>query len=143
MLKISKLTDYALLVMGHLAKEPETLMSATTLAESLHLPATTVSKILKMLAEAELVTSVRGAEGGYLLAKYAGEITVADVISAMEGDLALTECCESVDSCTINSTCTMRDNWRKINKAVHSMLASLTIIDMTKPLSIQGLLHGK
>ena len=146
MLKIGKLTDYALLVMSQMAKNPHSILSASLLAEALHLSSPTVSKILKMLADANLVTSVRGAEGGYRLAKPATKITVADVISAMEGELAMTECCESTSLCAIDSMCTMRENWRKINKMVHALLAKFTIIDMTEPLeglsTKTGLEHG-
>lgn len=136
MLKIGKLTDYALLITSQMAKDPHSILSASLLAEALHLSAPTVSKILKMLAEANLVTSIRGAEGGYRLAKPAQQITVADVISAMEGELAMTECCETTSLCAIDSMCTMRENWRKINGMVHTLLAKFTIIDMTGPLPI-------
>jgi len=143
MLRIGKLTDYAMLIMSQMAKSPETVLSATFLAETLHLTTTTVSKILKMLSDASLVTSVRGAEGGYRLARVATEITVANVIEAMEGELALTECCEGDGLCFIDSMCTMRENWRKINKMVHSLLARFTIIDMTEPLFITNRSEGK
>jgi FeS assembly SUF system regulator len=138
MLRIGKLTDYAMLIMGHMAKAPETILSASFLADTLHLTNPTVSKILKMLSDAGLVNSVRGAEGGYLLARPAEEISVADVISAMEG-LAMTECCESAGLCSIDSMCAMRENWQKINKMVQSLLARFTIIDMTEPLFIKDM----
>ena len=135
MLRLGKLTDYAMLVMSQMAKAPDAILSATSLAEMLHLPATTASKVLKMLSDADLVSSVRGADGGYHLARDASSITVADVIVAMEGGIAMTECCEAAGLCAIDSLCTMRDNWFKINNMVQSMLAGLTIADMLKPLS--------
>jgi FeS assembly SUF system regulator len=137
MLRIGKLTDYAMLILAELATRPETVLSATSIAEVLQLPAPTVSKILKILADAEMVTSLRGAEGGYRLAREAKSISVADVITAMEGDLALTECCEKSDLCSINSVCNMSGNWRKINKMVHALLAKLSIIDMKEPINIK------
>lgn len=133
MIRIGKLTDYAMLIMSHMAKNPLSLLSATELADALHLTVPTVSKILKMLAEAGMVTSTRGAEGGYLLAKAANNITVADVIAAMEGDLAMTECCESIGLCTIDSMCALRENWRKINSMIHAMLSKVTILNMMAP----------
>jgi FeS assembly SUF system regulator len=142
MLRIGKMTDYAMLIMSQMAKTPDSILSATALADALHLTAPTVSKILKMLSEANLVNSIRGAEGGYLLSKPAIEISVADIIAAMEGDLALTECCEASGLCVIDSNCTMRANWKKINKMVYIMLSKLTIVDMLKPLS-EGLFDGK
>ena len=147
MLRIGKLTDYAMLIMSYMAKEPHSLISASALAEALHLSPPTVSKILKMLADASMVTSTRGTDGGYLLAKPAAEITVADVIAAMEGDLAMTECCESVGLCMIDSMCALRENWRKINGMVHAMLSKVTILDMMgrnfKNELAQAASHGK
>lgn len=143
MIRIGKLTDYAMLIVSRLAKTEGALLSATALAEEVHLSSTTVSKVLKILSEANLVKSVRGAEGGYLLAKSAAEITVADIITAMEGDFAITECCELSNQCAIHSICAMRDNWRKINKAIQAMLSGLTILDMLEPLPISRLIHDK
>ena len=143
MLRIGKLTDYAMLIMSFMAKDPHSLLSATALADALHLTPPTVSKILKMLAEGGLVTSTRGADGGYLLAKPAAAITVADVIAAMEGDLALTECCESIGMCMIDSMCALRENWRKINSMIHAMLSKVTILDMMGRDFSQVLNHGK
>lgn len=143
MLRIGKLTDYAMLILSQLAKESHAVLSATVLAEMLHLPLPTVSKVLKILADSELVNSVRGAEGGYHLARPAKDISIADVISAMEGEITMTECCESANLCTIESMCTMRENWRQINKMIHSFLAKLTISDMLLPLSLPGVLHVK
>lgn len=134
MIRIGKLTDYAMLILSEMAKNPDSIQSTSCLAETLLLTAPTVSKILKMLSDAGLVESVRGAEGGYHLARMASAITVADIIAAMEGELAMTECCESAGLCAIDSMCTMRENWRKINKMVHSLLAGFTIADLLKPL---------
>jgi FeS assembly SUF system regulator len=142
MIRIGKLTDYSLLVMSQLAKEPDLVTSASSLAETLHLSPPTVSKILKMLSDSSLVTSVRGAEGGYLLAKPAEKITVCEIIEAMEGGLAMTECCESTSLCAIDSVCTLRGNWRTINKMVQELLAGFTIVDMLKPISVRSN-HGK
>ena len=91
-----------------------------------------------MLSDGGLVHSVRGAEGGYHLAREAAQISVADVITVMEGRVAMTECCEQVNSCAIDSMCAMKENWRKINKMVYSLLANLTILDMLTPLPTGG-----
>ena len=143
MLRIGKLTDYAMLIMSQMARQPDLVLSATVLAEGLHLPLPTVSKILKMLSEAKLVNSIRGAEGGYHLARSARTITVTDVIAAMEGEMAMTECCEKISTCTITASCSMRQNWRKINKKIKTMLGKLTILDMSLPLSLGVLSHEK
>ncbi|HVE43748.1 MAG TPA: SUF system Fe-S cluster assembly regulator [Gammaproteobacteria bacterium] len=134
MLRIGKLTDYALLIIAHMAKQSSHIMSASHIAEALHLTTPTVSKILKILSEYELVASHRGAEGGYILNKKAEDISVAHVIEAMEGTLAMTECCEQASCCVIDHHCTMRQNWQKINKMVKSLLDKVTILDMLQPL---------
>ena len=144
MLRIGKLTDYAMLIMSQMAKEPTSVMSATSLAESLHLTTPTVSKVLKILSEAGIVGSVRGADGGYHLARPSAAITVADVITAMEGELAMTECCERAGLCAIDTMCTMRGNWLKINKMVESLLSRFTIADMLTPLAAdEGIIDDK
>lgn len=141
MLRISKLTDYALLIMSQMAKETDAILSAKSLADILHLSPPTVSKILKILSDGSLVKSVRGADGGYLLARQPTKISVADIITTMEGKLAMTECCESVSFCTIDSVCNLRANWRTINKLVYGFLAKLTIADMLEPLAFQGIVN--
>jgi FeS assembly SUF system regulator len=143
MLRIGKLTDYAMMILAALAKAPEDVQSATSLADALHLSSATVSKILKILSEAALVSSVRGAEGGYKLQKSAHEISVAQVIAVMEGDIAMTECCEQTERCTLQTSCSMKSNWLKINGVVHGLLSRLTVVDMMSPLSLQDPNHGK
>src|SRR3990167_2576417 len=134
MLRLGKLTDYALLITSEMARQQDKLLSTTELADRLHLSATTVSKILKMLSDAHLVTSQRGVDGGYLLAKQAEKITVADIIAAMEGALSITECCEQSGRCSIDSLCRMRENFRVINEKIHAVLVQLTIVDLLGPL---------
>ena len=142
MLRIGKLTDYALLILSHMAKT-NSVMSAAVIAKMLHLTLPTVSKILKMLADANLVASRRGADGGYQLARAADQISVADVLVAMEKGIALTECCSNFNRCNIATVCTMRENWIKINQMIHTLLAKLTIIQIAEPLSVQELINGK
>lgn len=143
MLRIGKLTDYAMMILSGLAKAPNVVQSASTLAETLLLPATTVSKILKILGDAQLVSSVRGAEGGYRLQKSAADISVASVIAIMEGDIAMTECCENMGLCGLQTNCGMKDNWMKINGVVHALLSKISLQDMMLPLSLQGLFHDE
>lgn len=146
MIRIGKLTDYALLILGHMAQHPELVISATSLADVLHLSVPTVSKILKILSEGGLVSSTRGADGGYRLAKLAAEVSLAEVITVMEGNLAMTECCETINTCAINTRCAMRDNWSKINHMIHALLSRFTILDMLKPIDMglpEGLFYDK
>ena len=143
MLKIGKMTDYAMLILSQMVKEPDAIMSATFIADTLHLPAPTVSKILKVLGDAALVTSVRGAIGGYRLGRPGATISIADVIAAMEGDLAMTECCETTNHCTLGTLCSMQDNWVKVNGLIKSLLSRISIIDMVGPITLEGILNGK
>jgi FeS assembly SUF system regulator len=134
MLQINKLTDYATIILSFLAGKPDTMTSATQIAQQTHLAIPTVSKLLKILAEYELVRSFRGVAGGYQLARLAKDITLADVLAAVEGRLAITECC-TASLCTLDSLCAVKENWQLINKKIVAALASVTIHDMMRPLA--------
>lgn len=140
MLRISKLADYGTVIMNCLAKEPGKLLSANEIAKKVHLAATTASKILKILVAANLVVSLRGAGGGYRLARDPALITVADVITALDGKPALTECNILQRTCSQDAVCSIRDNWRLINSVIMTALQSLTLEDMTKPLVVHPLI---
>lgn len=135
MLKISKLTDYATVIMSYLALEPAGVFSATRIAKEIHIATPTVSKLLKMLSEAGLVKSFRGTEGGYQLALLARDITVADVVFAIEGNLAVTECCATESACAIDASCNLKDNWKIINRIIVDALKKVTLRDMTQSLT--------
>lgn len=137
------MTDYAMLVLNAMAQAEQPVTSAASLADALQLSVPTVSKILKTLGEAGLVASVRGAEGGYHLSKPAASINVAEVIEAMEGNLAMTECCEKTNLCGLGARCALEDNWLKINQLIKSLLSRLSILDMSRPISLLEVLNGK
>lgn len=143
MLRISKLADYGTVIMNCLAKEPGKLRSASEIAREVHLALPTASKILKTLVTANLILSIRGAGGGYRLARDPATITVADVITALDGKPALTECNALARVCSKDAVCSIRDNWRLINSVIMTALESLTLKDMTKPLDQHPLVtHG-
>lgn len=134
-LRLAKLTDYAMVLATRLALEPNAVHSTRSLGEATGLSASTVAKILKALSAARLVTSVRGKNGGYALAKPASRVTLADVIVAMEGPLALTECSSHERGpCDIEGACRIRRHWRRINVVVLEALRGVTIADLAKPL---------
>ncbi|MDR3478203.1 MAG: SUF system Fe-S cluster assembly regulator [Gammaproteobacteria bacterium] len=135
MLRISKLTDYATVIMSYLALMPNQVISAVQIAKEVHLAAPTVSKILKILSDANLVISFRGTGGGYQLARAVDEITLAQVVSAIEGNLAMTECCSIESTCALDSLCTLKDNWQIINKIILTALDGVTLKDMLRPLT--------
>ena len=132
MLRVSKLTDYATVIMTVLADAADVL-SAQDVAVRARLELPTVSKLLKQLAHAGLVDSFRGVNGGYRLAHAPAQITIAQIVTAMEGPIGMTECSAHVGLCDHESHCGVRVNWQRINQAIAHALASVTLADMLKP----------
>lgn len=133
MLKISKLADYGTVIMSALAFEPQRLYSTKALADQVHIALPTVRKLLKLMVSAHIVNSVRGMGGGYQLAKRPQEISIAQIIAAIEGKPALTECSSHTGSCMQDTVCTIKSNWKVINQVVLSVLENLTLEDMLNP----------
>ncbi len=133
MFRISKLTDYATVVLTLLAERGDAVHSASDLAVRAKLESPTVSKLLKQLGQAGLVESFRGANGGYRLARAAEEISVADIVIAMEGPIAVTECSLHDGLCDHETHCGVRGNWRRISLAVDTALRAVTLADMLDP----------
>jgi FeS assembly SUF system regulator len=134
MLRISKLADYGCLAMGHMARDPAGLHSASELALTLGLGVPTVSKVLKALARAELVTGVRGLHGGYVLARAPEHITVADIVDALEGHrFGLTECSAGAGLCSIESSCHIRDGWQVIGQTIRRALEDVSLATLAQP----------
>ena len=134
MLRVSKLTDYATVVMTCLVASGDEVQSAQCLAERAHLEVPTVSKLLKQLAQAGLVVSMRGINGGYRLAHAPERISIAAIVTAMEGPIGMTECSVHAGLCDHESHCGVRVNWQRINQAIAGALESVTLADMVKPL---------
>ena len=133
MLRVTKLTDYATVVLTVLAADPDRVLSATELAERAGLETPTVAKVLKPLAQAGLVEGFRGVNGGYRLARPADAIGLIEVVEAMEGPLGMTECSIHAGHCTIEDHCGVRANWRRINDVVVQALRSVTLAQMQAP----------
>ncbi|MDQ3617543.1 MAG: SUF system Fe-S cluster assembly regulator [Pseudomonadota bacterium] len=133
MLRVTKLTDYATVVLTVLAAQPEAVLSASELAERAGLETTTVSKLLKPLAQAGLVEGFRGVNGGYRLSRAADAIGLIEVVEAMEGPLGMTECSVHGSHCGIEHSCGVRANWRRINDVVIDTLRSVTLAQMLAP----------
>lgn len=132
MLKIGKMSDYATVLLAEMAGLPQA-MSAANLSTRTQLPMPTVAKLLKQLSKAQLVSSARGANGGYTLARNPDAITVADVLSALEGPLSLTECAHGTSGCNRQHFCGTRKHWHHINQAVIAALRAVTLADLAKP----------
>ena len=138
MLKLSRLTDYAAVILAQIARQPEQPQAAAELAEAVQLPHPTVSKTLKMLVKAGLLESRRGARGGYSLARPASRITAIDIITAIEGPVAMTECSHVGGDCELMATCGVAGNWQRVSLAVRALLDSVTLAHLadTTPIKL-------
>lgn len=130
MLRVTKLTDYATVVLTVLAARPGEVLSASDLAEHSGLETPTVSKVLKPLAQAGLVEGLRGVHGGYRLSRDAADISLVEIVEAMEGPLAMTECSLDHSQCGISHQCGVRANWRRINDVVSDALRNVSLAQM-------------
>jgi FeS assembly SUF system regulator len=146
MVRISRLADYGILLMTTFSHEHSRhggaahgeaaggCLAATSLAQETALPLPTVSKLLQALCRAGLLHSQRGAHGGYRLARPASAISVADIITALEGPIALTDCLShGGPTCEVESLCPTRSNWDRINAAIRTALGSITLEEMARP----------
>lgn len=130
MIKLSRLADYAVVLMTQMGTAPKGVHNALDLAERTGLPVPTVSKVLATLARDGLLRSVRGAKGGYQLAAAPERITVAGIISAIDGPIALTQCIDTRGSCNVETLCPTRDGWHRINEAVNRALSGVTLAEL-------------
>ncbi len=139
MFKVNKLTDYATVVLIEIARS-NVVRSSQHVSERTGIPLPTVAKIMKNLNKAGLVSSQRGAGGGYTLGRKAGEISIADVIQAVEGPIALTACADTSDEhCGIESVCPVQGKWNRVNTAVRAALTEVTLADMTADVAAFGI----
>ena len=137
MFRLNKLTDYALVVLTQMAVCPgRQAYTASELSEQTGLPSPTVTKILKQLARHRVVRAQRGARGGYRLARRPEDVTVADVIEAVDGPIRIADCLEADPEdgtpgrCLLQSACPTRDVWQRVNDAITSSLSGLTLHDV-------------
>lgn len=135
MLRLSKMTDYATVLLTQLGRGagPSGVQTTPALAAATGLPEPTVAKVLRLLSQAEVVVSQRGARGGYALARPLGQIAVADVIAAVDGPIALTACVDGASgSCEVESLCPVRGRWDPVNAAIRTALGTITLADMDR-----------
>ena len=125
--------------MSHLVEDPSRPMAAPEISRLSRLPLPTVSKLLRILGRAGLLVSQRGAHGGYVLASAPEDISVARIVSALEGSTGLTLCADPEPSdCAYENLCPLRGHWRKISDAVNLTLESISLADLfAKPESLQ------
>ena len=129
MLRLSKLSDYAVVVLVRLARV-DGVQTAPGIATRTGIPEPTVGKVLKMLAASGLVSSQRGARGGYRLARPLDRIAVADVVVAVDGPIRLTACTGASGACEAETLCPMRGRWDPVDRAIRHALASVSLAAM-------------
>ena len=133
MFKLSKTTDYGIVLLAGLARDPSALpRNARELAESSDLPLPMVSKILKALAREGLLVSHRGSKGGYRLAREPEELSVSEMIGVLEGPVALTDCAIGPEQCEHETLCAVREPWQLISRVVEKALADVTLADLVR-----------
>ncbi len=131
MLKLNRLTDYAVVVMSQMTRSSDQVRTAPQISQDTGVPLPTVAKLLNTLAHERLIASHRGAAGGYSLERPPEQISVAEIIQALEGPIALTACVDgNTGCCDVESICPMRGNWDKVNKAIRNALSRVTLADM-------------
>jgi FeS assembly SUF system regulator len=138
MVKLGKLTDYGLVIMTCMARaQGSPMRTARDLATESKLPLSTVSKLLKELLQSGLLTSHRGIKGGYLLAREPHDISVVEMIAAIEGPMALTECSSEITGlCNLEPCCPIKSNTQVINQAVRGVLEKITLSDLLQPMHL-------
>lgn len=132
MLRLSRLTDYAVVVLVRLS-HGEAVQTSPGIAASTGIPEPTVAKVLKILAAAGLVASQRGAHGGYRLLRSLGSVPISEVIEAIDGPIALTACVDGGSSCDAHHVCPVRGRWDPVNDAIHQALSAITLAEMAEP----------
>ena len=138
MIRITRETDYGIIVLAFMARNRQHSFSAATLAKEGGLPLPMVSKVLKVLAKAGLLVSQRGARGGYTLARPPEAISAAEIIDALEGPIAITECSSGLPSaCVHEGHCAVSNHWHRINSAVREALGNISLFEMSRPPPVQ------
>lgn len=132
MFRLGKLTDYGTVILSYMATTPRRTCSAADAAEAVGIGVATASKVLKRLARHELLHSTRGSRGGYLLARSPENISMAEVVEAMEGPIGITECSGATGYCAREEGCRVRDNWRRVNQVIRQTLVGVSLADMTR-----------
>jgi FeS assembly SUF system regulator len=135
MLRISKMTDYAIMVMVELNSSQGEVLSEHALAERSRLELPTVSKVLKLLVKTNLVESFRGPAGGYCVERDAKDISVAEIIAAIEGPIAMTECSVEDGVCAQEAICSLRGNWQRISVAIATAMEGVSLAEMAQPIA--------
>ena len=134
MIRLSRLADYGIVVMTHMARHPDRQHAAPEIAAQTQLPLPTASKILKSLVRAGLLLSHRGVKGGYVLARPSAEVSLAELLEALDEGFNLAECTKPADPpCTITSLCPMRSAIAEVHQRIRDVLREVTLAQLFQP----------
>lgn len=140
MIRLTNLADYAVVVMTVAARCPDGRLSATSVAGRTSIPVPTVAKLMGTLARAGLLSASRGVAGGFALARPPEQVSVAEIVEAVDGPIALTNCLTGKShDCSITGLCTVRGHWGPINHAVRAALDAVTLADLLRPAAVRAL----
>lgn len=139
-MKISKLTDYGILVLNQLARTGVTLQSTEEIAAATALPLPTARKVMRTLVDSGLVLAKRGSRGGYRLSRSPARIPLLSIVEAFEGKVNLTECSDETVRCDIQDQCSLAGNWGGINFVVKTVLAGISLNDIRDPQSLSKMM---
>ena len=133
MIRVSRMADYGVVAMTHIAREPRARHTAASIAARTGVPQPSASKLLKLLARAGILTSHRGAKGGYVLSHAPDQVSVADLVAAVDGPISLADCLDGPSGiCELESFCSVRGPWQKISDAIRVALEEVTLADMAQ-----------
>lgn len=133
MIRVSRMADYGVVAMTHIAGAPRARHTAASIAAHTGVPQPSASKLLKLLAKAGIVTSHRGVKGGYVLAHAPDQVSVADLVAAVDGPISLADCLDGPSGiCELESFCSVRGPWQKISDAIRVALEEVTLADMAR-----------
>lgn len=137
MLRITKMTDYAVLILANLALHDNKLLTAKEIASETHISLPTTQKILKKLNRKNLVISKQGVSGGYSLDPETKKLSVATLLEKLDGDLSITQCSSNDDQCEVEDFCNIGNAWQMINQRVQWALNDITLGDLIHPTRIE------
>lgn len=132
MLRVGRLADYGILILHHLGRVQPARLSMEAIAGLTHVPLPTVRKVMRYLTEARLVVSKRGPNGGYQLARPPAAINLAEAIAAVEGTMALTDCCGSTPDCELMASCELAGRWPGVNRIILRVLERTSLADLDR-----------
>jgi len=132
-MRLSHLADYAVVLMTAAARRPAgARLSATELSGETGVPLPTAQKLMGQLASCGLLSSVRGAGGGFALSKAAAEISLADIVEAVEGPIAMTACSEGRTDCALDAHCRVKPHMGVVGTAVRGALGAVSLTELAQ-----------